>query len=193
VILWFPLEERMRVPRRALSRWELVADEVLRGLRHRREAEDGGALPSSSRVPIGTGRGRAREAGPGELAELRLAVQAAVDVARERDDVGVFSAELVAGQWYLLDHFDADGRYYFAWERSDSRAERARALTERERQVLRLVASGQGDRAIATEFGCSSSTVATHRLRAMSKLGIGSRTLLSQVLVGIGHLEGQVT
>jgi DNA-binding CsgD family transcriptional regulator len=193
VLLWFPLDERTRVPRRALARWERVADEVLKALRRRREGDDGTSPPKSARVPIGARRGKNGE-GAQEALGLRLAVQSALgatEASCEPDATVAFLSELLAGHWYLLDHFDADGRYYFAWERNDSQAARARALTERERQVLRRVASGHGDRAIATDFGCSSSTVATHRLRAMSKLGIGSRTLLTQVLVGIGRLDGQ--
>lgn len=194
VLLWFPLSERTRMSRRLLARWELVAEEVLNGLLERREAHDD-SPPSSACVPVGGRRGGARVDEPMDATALRVAIRAALEsIDSPHDGVSgvaeAFRSELVAGHWQLLDHFDAEGRRYFTWERSSRVSERTRALTERERAVLQRVAGGLGDRAIAMDFGCSSSTVATHRLRAMSKLGIGSRTVLAQVLAGIGRLEG---
>jgi DNA-binding CsgD family transcriptional regulator len=195
VLLWFPLQERTRVSRRALSRWDLVAQEILKGLRGRHDADDEGSLPKSARVPLGVRRHEGGDVGSMDAAALRVAVRAALDAvavpgAPAAGAAEPFRSELMAGRWHLLDHFDAEGRHYFAWERSEKPPERTRALTVRERAVLQRVASGLGDRAIAMDFGCSASTVATHRLRAMSKLGIGSRTVLAQVLAGIGRLEG---
>ncbi len=48
----------------------------------------------------------------------------------------------------------------------------ADALTEREREVLRLVAEGNSSREIAGRLGLSAKTVEGHRSRIMSKLGI---------------------
>jgi DNA-binding NarL/FixJ family response regulator len=44
-------------------------------------------------------------------------------------------------------------------------------LSEREQQVLRLVAAGAEDQSIATELGISPATVETHRKRIRQKLG----------------------
>jgi len=96
-----------------------------------------------------------------------------------------FGNELVHGEWKLIQRFDRDGRRFFVWQRNEAPSGAGRALTERERVVLARVARGLGDRAVSLELGCSTSTVATHRLRAMAKLGIGSRTLLAQVLSGV--------
>jgi len=96
-----------------------------------------------------------------------------------------FGRELVGGEWRLIQRFDRDERRIFVWQRSEGTNNTGRALTERERLVLSRVARGMGDRAVSQELGCSTSTVATHRLRAMAKLGIGSRTVLAQVLSGV--------
>ncbi len=51
-------------------------------------------------------------------------------------------------------------------------------LTARERDVLRLLALGKTDRAIAADLGLSSSTVRTHVEHMRSKLGVGTRAAL---------------
>jgi DNA-binding NarL/FixJ family response regulator len=48
-------------------------------------------------------------------------------------------------------------------------------LTAREREVLRLVASGKGNRAIAAELYLSEKTVARHLSNIFLKLGVTSR------------------
>ncbi|RAI01944.1 DNA-binding response regulator [Acuticoccus sediminis] len=65
-------------------------------------------------------------------------------------------------------------------ERRGERAERdaiarARAtLTQREREVMDLVASGHSNRAIADTLGLSEATVKVHRAHVMQKMGAGS-------------------
>ena len=48
-------------------------------------------------------------------------------------------------------------------------------LTEREREILSLLATGLDQRAIASELVISSKTVGTHIQRILAKLGVGSR------------------
>jgi DNA-binding NarL/FixJ family response regulator len=48
-------------------------------------------------------------------------------------------------------------------------------LTTREVQVLRLVASGKTNRAIAKQLGLSEKTVARHVANIFNKLGMSSR------------------
>jgi DNA-binding NarL/FixJ family response regulator len=52
-------------------------------------------------------------------------------------------------------------------------------LTERERQVLSLVASGETNRQIAAALGISEHTVARHLSNIFDKLGLSSRTAVS--------------
>jgi NarL family two-component system response regulator LiaR len=49
-------------------------------------------------------------------------------------------------------------------------------LTEREIEVLRLVATGQSNREISTRLGIGEATVRTHVSNVLAKLGLGSRT-----------------
>lgn len=53
-------------------------------------------------------------------------------------------------------------------------AARLRTLTEREREVLDLVAVGRRNKQIAEELGISIKTVEAHRARAMEKMGAAS-------------------
>ncbi len=53
------------------------------------------------------------------------------------------------------------------------------ALTPRERDVARLVAAGQRNRAIATTLGISEGTVKMHLHNVYAKLGLESRTQLA--------------
>jgi DNA-binding NarL/FixJ family response regulator len=57
------------------------------------------------------------------------------------------------------------------------------ALTEREREVVQLVARGQSNKQVAATLFLSEKTVEKHLYRAFDKLGVGSRTELASLLV----------
>jgi DNA-binding NarL/FixJ family response regulator len=57
------------------------------------------------------------------------------------------------------------------------------ALTARELQVLRLVASGRTHKEIAADLGLSEKTVATYRQRVTDKLGLSSAVELTRYAV----------
>ncbi len=63
-------------------------------------------------------------------------------------------------------------------------------LTEREREVLRLVATGLSTKEIAAQLEISTRTVETHRANLMRKLGVRSVALLTQVAIREGLVEG---
>ncbi len=67
-----------------------------------------------------------------------------------------------------------------------------RALTPRQREVLRLVAAGRGTKEIAFELGLSAKTVEAHRARIQAKLGIRDVASLVRyaIRVGISPPEG---
>jgi DNA-binding NarL/FixJ family response regulator len=54
--------------------------------------------------------------------------------------------------------------------------DRIPALTQREREVLRLLADGHANEAIASRLGISTETVRTHVRKAMAKLDADTRT-----------------
>ncbi len=52
------------------------------------------------------------------------------------------------------------------------------ALTDREKQVLKLVAEGRSNKEVAEVLGISVKTAMTHREHVMEKLGVHNRTEL---------------
>lgn len=64
------------------------------------------------------------------------------------------------------------------------------ALSEREREVLLLVARGHTSAEIAGQLGLSAKTIETYRMRGMEKLGLRSRAALVQFTLARGLLAG---
>ncbi len=60
----------------------------------------------------------------------------------------------------------------------------AAGLSEREREIARLVAQGATNKQIAEAISRSPATVNTHVTRVLAKLGLGNRTQLAWVLAG---------
>ena len=86
------------------------------------------------------------------------------------------------GRWSVVDGVDRDGvRYLLACE-SDSED---RALTLRERQVVKQASLGDSNKVIAYDLGVATSTISTHLARAAAKLGLRSRAAMIQ-LVALG-------
>jgi DNA-binding CsgD family transcriptional regulator len=65
--------------------------------------------------------------------------------------------------------------------------EGAAALTPRERQICKLATAGKANRAIANELFLSVKTVETHLAASFRKLGVRSRSQLSQALDTPAH------
>ncbi len=65
----------------------------------------------------------------------------------------------------------------------------AELLTEREREVLRLVATGLSTKEIASQLDISTRTVETHRANLMRKLGLKSVALLTQFAIREGLVQ----
>ena len=76
-----------------------------------------------------------------------------------------------------------------------SAPESPEALTERETEVLRLLAQGQSNKQIARSLHITDKTVKTHVSNILSKLGVQSRTQATLYAVRIGlvsaHAAGQ--
>ncbi|MFO0551746.1 MAG: LuxR C-terminal-related transcriptional regulator [Polyangiaceae bacterium] len=109
---------------------------------------------------------------------LRRATQQ-VDRARTRrirktDEALELWRALHAGRWSLVETFESDGRrYYIARPNVPSPPARSFSnLSERERQVVSLLALGRTNKAISYELGLSTSTVATLLRRAAARLGL---------------------
>ena len=62
-------------------------------------------------------------------------------------------------------------------------------LSDREREVLRLLALGHTNQEIAKELFISVRTAETHRAHIMRKLGLGTRADLVRYALANGYLE----
>ncbi|HEX5273168.1 MAG TPA: response regulator transcription factor [Gemmataceae bacterium] len=62
-------------------------------------------------------------------------------------------------------------------------------LTDREAEVVRLIASGHGNKEIAAQLGLSVKTVETYKARSLEKLGLKSRADLVRYALQRGWLQ----
>lgn len=149
----------------------------LSALPAREEAE--AVLSPSGRVEHAVGG--AREAPAREA--LRSMVRR-IDRARSRrqredaEEATVLWEAMVAGRWSLVDHFDRDGRRFVLARPNEPITNPLESLTERERQVLGLIANGHSNKLVGYELGLSASTVSTLLSRARHKLGATDRVSL---------------
>ena len=77
----------------------------------------------------------------------------------------------------------------YSHSQSSSGASGAGELTEREEQVLRLVAQGHTNKEIANKLNISVKTVETHKANLMKKLDFKSRTEIVRYAVHRGWLQ----
>ena len=93
---------------------------------------------------------------------------------------------LAAGEMYLSPELAASGAPQVAAASAPARhAAPAPRLTERERQVLTLVARGRSNREIAELLGLSANTIAVHRANLMKTLSV--RKTAALVLYAVRH------
>jgi DNA-binding CsgD family transcriptional regulator len=126
----------------------------------------------------------------GAAVERRAALAEATrrrDRARDGDVLSGWWA-LHEGRWSLVDSESRDGERVVVATPNAPEASALDRLSERERQVLALLALGRSNKAIAYELGIASSTVATLLSRARWKLGarsIGELVVLAREACGI--------
>jgi DNA-binding NarL/FixJ family response regulator len=118
-------------------------------------------------------------------------------VTGERTEAGDRVAGLLLGaDDYVVKPFDSDELLArvrrllvradrAAWGNGEQRRN-SNGLTEREHEILMLLANGAGQKAIAAELVLSPKTVATHIQRILAKLGVHSRA----EAVAVAHREG---
>jgi DNA-binding NarL/FixJ family response regulator len=92
---------------------------------------------------------------------------------------GVYLDPTLAG--HLLGGLVARGHGHAVWEAAD--------LSEREAEVVRLVASGYGNKEVAARLGLSVKTVETYKGRSLEKLGLASRADLVRYALQRGWLS----
>jgi DNA-binding CsgD family transcriptional regulator len=88
---------------------------------------------------------------------------------------------LVEGRWSLVERFESDGRRLLVARRNDPTTRMLRALDERERKTVALLAVGHSLKLCAYELGCPESTISDTARSALAKLGLGSRAQLVEL------------
>ena len=111
-------------------------------------------------------------------------------VLKEAADAEVVSAvrEVAAGSSYV--HPTLGARMITAEAEARAAAE-ADPLSDREREVLRLLALGHTNQEIAKQLFISVRTAETHRAHIMQKLGLSSRAELVRYAISEGLLESE--
>jgi PAS domain S-box-containing protein len=103
-------------------------------------------------------------------------------------------ATTVGDRWLALivtlsARFRPDGPELLRATDIGSRSDKPSKLTNREREVVRLVALGSSTRGIAADLGLSFETVRTHVRNAMAKTGAHTRAQLVALLLADGLIE----
>jgi len=73
---------------------------------------------------------------------------------------------------------------------ADGEGDPYESLTDREKQVLKLVAEGKSNKEVAEVLGISVKTAMSHRERVMEKLGLHNRTDLIRFALKRGVIQG---
>jgi DNA-binding NarL/FixJ family response regulator len=81
---------------------------------------------------------------------------------------------------------------YLAQARTDEQAAGDKALTDREQQVVRLLADGKTGKEIARELEISVHTVERHRQNIMAKLGFQTRAEVVKYALHKGLINGDL-
>jgi DNA-binding NarL/FixJ family response regulator len=95
---------------------------------------------------------------------------------------------VVTGKTYLDPVASSKIINSYVRQKSNSVRARQSLLTEREEQVLRLVAQGYINKEIAAQLDISVKTVETHKSNFMEKLGLRSRAEIVRYALGLGWL-----
>jgi two-component system response regulator NreC len=111
-------------------------------------------------------------------------------VLKEAADTEVVSAirAVAAGERYV---HPALGAKLIAADAEERRRAEQDPLSEREREVLRLLALGHTNQEIAEQLYISVRTAETHRAHIMQKLGLASRAELVRYAISNGLLESE--
>jgi two-component system, NarL family, response regulator NreC len=118
---------------------------------------------------------------PGYLRALLAAGATGYVLKRAAADELLVAIRAVAGGGLYVDPA-------LAAEAGAPQAIEAAALSEREAEVVRLVAGGYSNKEIAAQLAVSVKTVETYKARAMEKLGVRTRVGLVRYALGQGWL-----
>lgn len=188
------LTRKRTIPGRQRRSWLRAATHVLAAMRLREctlgneEAliEPGGRVVHAPGVPRS-----AREA----LRDAAVAIDRARTRAGRRDPDQTLEAwrGLVRGRWSLVDRFERDGRRFFVARPNTPIVGGAKALSDRERQILAYAALGYSNKLIAYALGLAPSTVSSHLRSGMRALGVRDVAGLAAVLRAVARSDDEPT
>jgi DNA-binding CsgD family transcriptional regulator len=84
---------------------------------------------------------------------------------------------------------DIDDRKHHVFTPDDAAVRMVFSLTERERQVLVLIAAGKSTKETAKELGISYKTADSHRSRILEKLGVHETASMVRYAIRSGLIE----
>lgn len=130
--------------------------------------------------------------GQATMAAVHASLQAGVSAFVRKDDeveelVKAIRAA-VAGQRYLSPYLAQSAYEAYIDGTAGENQQKIAGLTEREREVIQLAATGLTSAEIAEQLYISHRTVETHRARAMQKLGLRNEVELGRFFL---QIEGQ--
>ncbi len=96
---------------------------------------------------------------------------------------------VAAGGQYLDSTLTARVTAGFINKQAGGAQRSARSLTDREAEVLRLIASGYGNKEIASQLGLSAKTIEAHKANAMRKLDLTGRIDIVKYAILQGWLD----
>jgi DNA-binding NarL/FixJ family response regulator len=126
----------------------------------------------------------------GYLRQLLAAGAAGYVLKRSAAEELIRAIRVVAGGGIYLDPSLAGKVVGGFVHRPVGEAPAGEVLSEREAAVVRLTASGHGNKEIAAQLDISTKTVETYKARALEKLGLHSRADLVRYAAGRGWLQG---
>ena len=95
-----------------------------------------------------------------------------------------------AGQWYLHPSLTKTFvQAHLSWRKLEEPEDPYEQLTDRERQVLRLLAEGRTGREVAQDVGIAVKTASGHTANIMRKLGIHNRSELIKYAIRRGVID----
>ena len=110
-----------------------------------------------------------------EELRARLAAALSDDPTFEVVAVGATTSDVGQSAEVVLVASDVDESASQADDDANARAQSGPSLTNREREILALLADGLGNKQIAARLGISTNTVKTHLELLFEKIGVSSR------------------
>lgn len=109
-----------------------------------------------------------------------------------RDELSQAIRSVAGGQLYLSPGIsDQVVRGYLGRGQDGAQASPWDQLTKREREILKLVAQGEGNKHIATQLQLSIKTVEKHRSNLMHKLGMRNAAMLTAYAIDRGLVSSE--